>query len=185
MVLNELIKKKDYEEVLHVLRRHPITFFPQIIFLMVIFIAPFILFSIFQILNPNLLNNTFIYTLLIFVFGIFYLLSILIFYIHFIDYYLDVWIVTNDRIIDIEQFGLFSRTVSEVDLFRIQDVTSTVHGIFPTFFNYGDLHIKTASSNIDVIFRKIKDPNIIREQLIKLSDTDRKHHYSDEKLAVS
>ena len=61
--------------------------------------------------------------------------------------------MTNDRIVDIEQHGLFSRTISEVDLFRIQDVTVDIHGIIATLLNYGNLTVKTASDNIHIIHR--------------------------------
>jgi len=104
-----------------------------------------------------------------------------LFFTQFIDYYLDLWVVTNDRIIDIEQFGLFSRITSELDLFRIQDVSSDITGLFSTMFNYGDVIVKTASNNQSIIFRNVSDPNTIRENLIKLSHEDRKYHYQNTK----
>jgi uncharacterized membrane protein YdbT with pleckstrin-like domain len=183
MLIDQVISRKQYEEIKYLLRRHPVTFIPQIIFLFVLMLAPIALFFIFNYMLPTIFANEIFYPFIVIVLGSFYLISYLVFFIHFIDYYLDIWIVTNDRIIDIEQFGLFSRTISELDLFRIQDVTSEVHGFFATMFDFGDLHIKTASSNIDIVFRNIRNPNLVREHLIKLSDLDRKHHYNDEKLS--
>ena len=49
-------------------------------------------------------------------------------FIEFTDYYLDTWIVTTERIISIEQKGLFERTASELDLISVQDATAEVHG---------------------------------------------------------
>lgn len=60
------------------------------------------------------------------------------------DFYLDVWIVTNQRIIDVEQITLFSRQVSEIPLARVQDVTIEVHGILETLFKFGNIRIQTA-----------------------------------------
>lgn len=60
------------------------------------------------------------------------------------DYYLDMWIVTNERIIDVEQHGFFSRRISEIPLARVQDVTLEVHGVLHTLFNYGTIRIQTA-----------------------------------------
>ena len=60
------------------------------------------------------------------------------------DYYLDLWIITSERLIDIEQRGLFNRGVSEVPLANIEDVTIEVHGIIETFLKFGTLKIQTA-----------------------------------------
>ena len=84
--------------------------------------------------------------------------------------------MTNDRIVEMEQLGLFSRTISELELFRIQDVTSEVKGLFPSMFHYGNVLVKTASENSHIIFFNIRNPEKIREELIKLSHEDRKYH---------
>ncbi len=116
------------------------------------------------------------FALLVLLGSIYYLGAITFFFTEFIIYYLDVWIVTNDRIIDVEQLSLFSRTISELELHNIQDVTSDVHGFFPTFLNYGNITVKTSSINANIIFHDIHRPNKIREDLIRLADEDRKHH---------
>ena len=61
------------------------------------------------------------------------------------DYYLDVWIVTDHRILDINHTGLFNRDISELRLSKIQDVTIKIKGVFPTFLDYGDLIVQTAA----------------------------------------
>ena len=85
----------------------------------------------------------------------FYLFIVLYAFTNFVDYYLDVWIVTNQRVINIEQKGLFSRIVSEKDLGKMQDITSEVDGFFATLLNYGDVHIQTAGETERFIFRQI------------------------------
>ena len=51
-------------------------------------------------------------------------------------YYLNVQIVTNERVVDIEQKGILHHTISELHLNRIQDVTAEVHGFFQTFLPF-------------------------------------------------
>jgi hypothetical protein len=63
-----------------------------------------------------------------------------------------------------------------LDLFRLQDVTADVHGVFATFLNYGTVMATTASANMNIVFRNIPDPNRIRNELIRLSHEDRKYH---------
>lgn len=104
-----------------------------------------------------------------------YLLSIWLFlFSAFLDYYLDLWIVTNDRIMNIEQHGLFGRTVSELDLTKIQDVTSEIKGIIPTLFNYGDVHIQTAAEEKRFVFEEVPNPHEVRKGILDLIDEDKK-----------
>ncbi len=165
---------------MYLLRRHPITFIPIIALFLLLMLVPVALYFLTVSLYPDMVQGLIFYPLSVLIASVYYLSIYLFFYAMFIDYYLDLWIVTNDRIVDIEQNGLFSRTISELDLFRIQDVTTEVHGIFSTLFRYGDVHVKTASANINIIFRNIPDPNKVREALINLADEDRKFHYNQE-----
>lgn len=66
-------------------------------------------------------------------------------------YYLDMWIITDERIIDIEQHGLFSREISEIPLHRVQDVTIEIHGLIETFLKFGTIRIQTAGEREFVI----------------------------------
>jgi uncharacterized membrane protein YdbT with pleckstrin-like domain len=84
-----------------------------------------------------------------------------------IDYYFDVWVVTDKRIINIEQRGLFARNVSELNLERIQDVTTEVHGFLPTMFNFGDVYIQTAAETKRFEFQKVPNPYFIKDTIMQ------------------
>src|SRR3989344_7267387 len=86
-----------------------------------------------------------------------------------IDYYFDVWIITNERIVNIEQRGLFARHISELNFGSVQDVTTVVTGILPTVLNYGDVVVQTAGEKERFVFRMIPDPYIIKDSIMKLS----------------
>ncbi len=176
MSISYLIKQKSYEKIKYVLRRHPITFAPKILFTIVLIVFPAILYFMITNIYPALLENENIYTLTTLLGSIYYLSILLFTFTHFVDFYLDMWIITNDRIIDIEQFNLFSRTISELDLFRIQDITTDVHGLFASMFNYGNLKITTASGNLDLVFHNIPSPDKIRRELLDLANDDLKYH---------
>lgn len=83
------------------------------------------------------------------------------------DWYLDVWILTNERVVDIKQTGLFGRDVSEFKLDRIQDVTVHAKGVFPTIFNYGDVRIQTAGEKIEFIFEQVPGPYKAKDEILK------------------
>lgn len=93
--------------------------------------------------------------------SIYYLFIWLMLFNRLIDHFLDIWIVTNERIVNIEQLNLFSRNIAEKQLDKMQDITVITHGFFPTLFNYGDVYIQTAGSVERFIFRQVANPKRI------------------------
>lgn len=61
-------------------------------------------------------------------------------------YYLDLWVITDRRIIVIDQVHFFNRKVSNFRLERLQDIKVSVTGIIPTLLNYGTIRAQTASA---------------------------------------
>lgn len=72
------------------------------------------------------------------------LIILLVAFIFWIDFYLDLWIVTSERIIDIEQKGLFHREISEFMLSRVQDVKIEIPNFTATIFKFGNITVQTA-----------------------------------------
>ena len=83
-------------------------------------------------------------------------------------YYLNIQIVTNERIVDITQTSLLNHTVSELHLSRIEDVTSEVKGLLPTFLNYGNVYIQTAGEMERFVFDRIPDPGRLNKLILDL-----------------
>jgi membrane protein YdbS with pleckstrin-like domain len=86
------------------------------------------------------------------------------------DHWLDVWIITSERVIDIEQMGFFKRSVASFPLDRIQDVTHIVHGFIPTLFHYGDVKIQTASITQHLIMAQVPYPDRVKQILTEASE---------------
>ncbi len=59
-------------------------------------------------------------------------------------YFLDLWIVTDRRIISVEQVHFFNRNVAIFRLERLQDIEFKIKGLIQTFFNYGTISAQTA-----------------------------------------
>mgnify|MGYP001597818222 FL=1 len=77
-----------------------------------------------------------------------YLMAVaVILFIFWIDYYLDVWIITSERIVDINQRGLFNREVSEFMLDKVQDITVEIPNMLATMLKFGNIIIQTAGEN--------------------------------------
>jgi Bacterial PH domain len=161
--------QKNNEKILAVLHRHWFDILTQFIvvfmMLLVLFGSYALSFIFYTTLSEPLFQN-----LTAFLRNLFFIFTWIIFFIIWIDYYLDVWIITDRRIINIEQKGFFSRIVSELELENIQDITTNVRGVIPTFFNYGHLYVQTAAEKERFIFRNIPNPYGIKDLIMNLQN---------------
>lgn len=123
------------------------------------------------LIGPNsvLFNNITMHPVLIMGTSAFYLFLWLFFFFSFLDYYLDFWVITSYRIIDIKQDGFFSRTISEQSLDKLQDITSETKGFWATIFRYGNVYVQTAGEIERFTFFEVSDPDIIRDLIIKMA----------------
>lgn len=177
MVITAFIHQKLYEHIVYKVRRHPITLVPAILSFLVLLAIPALLYFFFIVrLFPSFLSGTFSYPFLVLAGSVYCLSVILFFYTYFVSFYLDMLIVTNDRLLHIEQQGLFARTISEVDLYKIQDITSAINGFIPSVFNYGNLLIQTAGAVERFIITSVPHPEMLRRAILDLSEADRKYH---------
>jgi uncharacterized membrane protein YdbT with pleckstrin-like domain len=87
------------------------------------------------------------------------------------NYYLDVWTVTNKRLIAVDQRGFFSRTISSFRLERMQDITVTVKGIIATLLNFGTLEIQTAGVEKNFRVHGIPGPADIKSVILSSADS--------------
>lgn len=108
--------------------------------------------------------------------SVMFLMFLLLFlFIGWVDYYLDVFIVTTSRIVQIKQNALFNRNVSELSLTEIQDVSTKIVGVIPTFLKYGTLLIQTAGAIELFQFLKLSHPEKISDIVINLRDQYNRH----------
>jgi hypothetical protein len=82
-------------------------------------------------------------------------------------YYLNEWVITSTRIIEIHQYGYFSREVSSLLLIKIQDVNVDVEGLFGTLLGYGQLEVQSAGTAEHFIMDDIPDPSGLRDIIMR------------------
>lgn len=159
------------ERIILLLRRHPFVF--------AVILAYFVLLVLLPIGVRLLLSNELLAALAGTVWEPLGLLALTAYYLFlwlflmfaWIDYYLDLWIVTDERIVNIEQSGLFDRVISEQRLIRVQDVTSEVKGLFPTFLNYGNVHVQTAGSRERFVFEQVPEPDLVKKVVLQAHES--------------
>lgn len=82
------------------------------------------------------------------------------------------FVLTAERIIDIDQQGFFARSISETRYEQIQDVSLRVKGLLQTFAKIGDVVVETGSGRSNLVIRDVREPEKIQGLLVRLQ-TDR------------
>lgn len=85
----------------------------------------------------------------------------------FTRYFLNVWVLTNNRIVTIKQASFFDREVSSLFLSRVQDVTTEVTGVLSSFLNIGTIHVQTAGATNEFSMSGIPKPEQLRNIILK------------------
>jgi len=163
-------QEPDETEV-HVFRRHRIVIGKRIFLFIIEALIPVVLFFALRNFTDWFSDDTgILYIIFVILSSVFYLYILLFLYQAWIDYILDLWILTNERIISIELHGLFKRTVSELRIHRIQDVSSEVHGFLPTIFKYGNVSVQTASGEDRFVLSQVPHPDEVARKIMALQE---------------
>jgi len=92
----------------------------------------------------------------------------------FLHWFFNIYIVTNERIVDIDFLYLLYKRLSQAELSEIQDITYTSGGILATFFDYGNITIQTASEMPNIEFEKVPHPERVVEKIRSLAEARQK-----------
>ena len=155
------------EKVLYVLRRSFITNLGWLLLTAALVAIPWtfwndilkILFNGTAAISPQFSTVLFLFWYL-FTFGFFFQ--------NFLNWFFNVYIISNKRIVDMDFYGLIYKRISESPLRNIEDVTSKINGTAGVIFNFGDVFIQTAAEKTEFEFSDVDNPSKIRDILSDL-----------------
>ena len=147
--------QREGEEVQFVFRRHFLTAKSGVIFLVLMIMIGVGL----TLLWPNnmMIFETFLALILVGVLGFLY---------SYMLWYFSIYIVTNQRIRQISQRGLFKKSVVDLGLDKIQSISYGVNGIRAGLMGYGTIVIQTAVG--DLVISMVKNSEKIYNDLQNL-----------------
>ena len=147
--------QREGEEVQFVFRRHFLTAKSGVIFLILMIMIGVGL----TLLWPNnmMIFETFLALILVGVLGFLY---------SYMLWYFSIYIVTNQRIRQISQRGLFKKSVVDLGLDKIQSISYCVSGIRAGLMGYGTIVIQTAVG--DLVISMVKNSEKIYNDLQNL-----------------
>jgi len=170
-----MIKLTEGEQIVGTVRKH--WFLPMVhtVNSTLLFLLPvvLILFLVGKTISNEIIEVTFTFgrpSFFVFGFSIWGLVLWLRFFSFWTDHHLDGWVVTNKRILDIEQHGFFRREIASFRLERLQDVTTETKGLLATLLKFGDVHVQTAGTDKEFVLQNAPNPKEVRSMILEQYD---------------
>jgi len=153
----------DDEEVLFVFHKHPIVMRKGLVLGMIAWLVGPTITLILTYARPET-PPTMVFFGLSLVLSI--ILGIIICIPSWIGWHFSVFIVTDQRFIQITQKGLFHRAVADLGLAQIQSVNYTVSGLQETLLGFGTIKMQTYVGDLEI--REVHHPARIQKQLLSI-----------------
>ncbi len=150
--------QQEDEDILMIFRRHPIAMRKGFYMLLV----PFALSALPVLIWPENLA-----ILWVPVIGL--SLGLLGFFYFWIGWYFSVFIVSTERLRQVAQKGLFNRSVIDLGLSKIQNMSVDVPGMSASLFGFGTIIIQTYVG--DLVLDRLHHPEKIYNQLLEIINT--------------
>ncbi|MBI2617612.1 PH domain-containing protein [Candidatus Gottesmanbacteria bacterium] len=149
--------QSDDETIILFLRKHWVTNLHWIVISFILLILPPILFPalFFSGSIPTGTTGQFLFFLIL----SWYLLTFSYMLGNFLIWYFTVSIVTEERVVDIDFVNLLNKRFSETRIAKIEDVTMSTQGFIRSFFDYGDVYVQTAGTELEFEFLAVPHPD--------------------------
>jgi hypothetical protein len=143
--------QQSEEEVVLLLRQHPVTQIKQVLIAIGIALLPVLFASspIFDFLPARFHFSITVGWYLIFLGYVFE---------SFLLWFFNVYIITDERIIDVDFLSMIYKNVSTAKIDNIEDITAKTGGFLASMINYGDIIIQTAGEKTEFEFAAVPQP---------------------------
>ncbi|MES2213635.1 MAG: PH domain-containing protein [Patescibacteria group bacterium] len=168
MVSYENLHLDEGEHVLIEVRKHWFLFAIQAFGLLIGGFAPFIFLTAVNVFIPELVHSILLpgntSALFLFFYSLWLLFLWISFFVEWTKYYLDVWYVTEKRIIDVQQKRIFDREISNIRFDKVEDITVEIAGFLSTYLDFGTIKVQTAGEiDSDFTMTMVRNPNQVRD----------------------
>jgi hypothetical protein len=150
------------EKVLLVLRQHPVVNLGWILITVLLLVAPILLVPMLPFFSFLPSKFTFFAMIAWYMFVLTYVIE------QFLGWYYNIYVITDERVIDIDFYSLIYKEVSEAQIDKIEDITATTAGILGAIFNFGHIYIQTAGEQNRFDFLSVPQPAKVMKFLNEL-----------------
>ncbi len=155
------------EDVILFLRQHFIVNVPWIVIGIVLLFTPTVLLPLVFRSLPIALPGRFMLVIA----ASWYLATAGFILASFLHWFFNIYIVTKERIIDIDFYYLLFKRFSEAEHEKIQDISYSSSGILATLFGYGNVMIETAGEVPNLEFVSVPRPDKVVETIRGITES--------------
>ena len=159
---------RENETVRKVLKRHWIAFLGLFFYSFLVII---VVISIYLTMWFNALSNFIVIILL--------MISSVLLYVEWLNNELDMYVITNKRIIGIDQISFLNRTVSECSLADVQEVNSKTKWVLANIFDYWSVTIQTAWNASNFHMAIVPEPMQSARQILNIVEELKKDKWNE------
>jgi hypothetical protein len=150
--------KEKEENIILMLRQHPIVNVKWIFVSMLLFVTPFVIQKT-GLLQMLPVGYRMVAILMWYLASTAYVIE------GFFSWYFNVFFITNRRVIDVDFVNMVNKRVSDAEIEKIQDVSYSTNGPLGTTLNFGDVLIQTASEITELSFERVPNPDRVAKIL--------------------
>lgn len=154
------------EKIILLLRAHVIILVPPALVAIFLILTPLIAAFFLGLLDFNLLAVISVPQIIL-ILAFWYLSTFAYAFYQFVFWYFNVYLLTNERIVDVDFRGLLHKETAYAKLSQIQDVSPKTIGFFGTFFHYGNVYVQTAAERPEFEFHHVPRPNQVAQEILE------------------
>lgn len=155
------------EDVYILLRQHWATNIPWVLNTVIGVLLPFLAVALYSRYSDTELVS---FSSMVAVWVVWYLLLCSYVLQNFLKWFFNAYIITNERVLDLDFYGLLRSKISEAALMNIEDVSSSHVGMWQNLFDYGHIRIQTAGERLEFRFENVPRPGYIQDKIMDLAD---------------
>jgi hypothetical protein len=165
---------QDGERVIEICRRHWIYLWPMLAAQILAGVVPVLFFA--WLIDAVGIHGTVsrIFLLVAAIYLVYWAVRVALTWYRFRN---DIWVVTNQRLIDSYRRHPFDMSISTADLVNVQDMSVERTGILRTMLDYGDIICKTASGDMDFDITGVPKPRDTQALVDRERDRERSRLY--------
>ena len=152
------------EKILLLLRAHSVTNLKWIVPSVILFFLPFFASRIMDAIGFGISSLPDNYKIVFLIIN--YLLVLIITFEGFLNWYFNVYIVTDKNIVDVDFHSILFRNIDVAPLRNIEDTSSSQGGILHSIFNYGDVLIQTAGNSRNIDLDSVPRPHLVADFIL-------------------
>lgn len=147
--------QQEDEQIIFLLRKHWITNLPWLFLFTILIMIPAFLLPL--MINEKILAFLPLNYYLVITIGC-YLVIFGFAFVKFLVWYFNIYLVTNERIVDVDFYNLLYKKLSSCRISKIQDITYKLGGVVRSLVDFGDVFIQTAGTENNFEFEAVPHP---------------------------